>query len=152
MGITFTLFLSLAAALIASITKKYYTDKNITDISGCFVFNAVSFFVAAVVLLCWGGFGESSLFTILLGILFGVVTALGGITNVVALQCGPMSYTQVIISFSTLISALSGVMFYDESLGWAQIVGIILMLVSFVFATEKSNEEKRANLKWLVLC
>lgn len=152
MGITFTLFLSLAVAFIASITKKYYTDKNITDISGCFVFNAVNFFVAAVVLLCWGGFGESSLFTILLGILFGAVTALGGITNVVALQCGPMSYTQVIISFSTLISALSGVMFYDESLGWAQIVGMIFMLISFALAAEKGNGEKRANLKWLVVC
>ena len=152
MGITFTLILSLAAALIASITKKYYTDKNTTDISGCFVFNAVSCLVAAVILMCWGGFEAASLFTVILGITFGAVTALAGITNMVALQCGPMSYTQVIISFSTLISALSGVMFFDESMGWAQIVGIILMLVSFVFATEKNNEEKRANLKWLVLC
>ncbi len=152
MGITFTLILSLAAALIASITKKYYTDKNTTDLSGCFVFNAVSCLVATVVLLCWGGFGESSLFTILLGILFGAVTALAGITNMVALQCGPMSYTSVIISFSTLISALSGVMFFDESLGWAQIVGIVLMLLSFAFATDKSDGEKRANLKWLVVC
>ena len=54
-----------------------------------------------------------------------------------------MSYTSVIISFSTLISALSGVLFFDESLGWAQIVGIVLMLVSFILAAKSDSGEKR---------
>jgi drug/metabolite transporter (DMT)-like permease len=103
-------------------------------------------------MMCWGGFGSASSFTVVLGIVFGSVTALQGITNLSALQIGPMSYTSVIISFSTLISALSGVMFFGESLGWAQIVGIALMLVSFVLAANVSSDEKKANFKWLVLC
>ena len=72
--------------------------------------------------------------------------------NIAALQVGPMSYTSVIISFSTLISALSGVLFFDESLGWAQIVGIVLMLVSFILAAKSDSGEKKANVKWLFLC
>jgi len=121
-------------------------------ISGGFIFNAVGCLSAAVILLCWGGFGQSSVFTIVLGLVFGVVTALQGITNIAALQVGPMSYTSVIISFSTLISALSGVMFFNESLGWVQIVGIVLMLASFVLAAKNDGNEKKANLKWLFLC
>ena len=152
MGITVTLILSLAAALVGSITKKYYTDKEPTGLSGDFVFNAVGCLTAAVILLCWGGFGTASVFTIVLGVVFGAVTALQGITNIAALQVGPMSYTSVIISFSTLISALSGVMFFDESLGWAQIAGIVLMLASFVLAAKSDGDEKKANLKWLFLC
>ena len=152
MGITYTLILSLAAALGVSIAKKYYADKNSMGISGGFIFNAVGCLFAAVILLCWGGFGPSSVFTIVLGVVFGVVTALQGITNIAALQVGPMSYTTVIISFSTLISALSGVMFFDEILGWAQIVGIVLMLASFVLAAKSDSSEKKANLKWLFLC
>lgn len=152
MSIPLTLILSLASALGGSISKKYYTDKEPTGLSGGFIFNAVGSLIASAILLCLGGFGESSLFTTVLGVAFGAVTALQGITNIAALQVGPMSYTSVIISFSTLISALSGVMFFDESLGWAQIVGMVLMLASFVFATKSNGDEKKANLKWLFLC
>lgn len=152
MSVTVTLILSLAAALSGSIAKKYYTDKATADLSGGFVFNAVGCITAALILLCWGGFGSASAFTVVLGVAFGAITALQGITNIAALQVGPMSYTSVIISFSTLISALSGVMFFDEELGWAQIVGIALMLVSFLLATKSDGEEKKANLKWLSLC
>jgi drug/metabolite transporter (DMT)-like permease len=153
MNITITLILSLAAALIGGICKKYYTDKFVATISGGFFFNAVGCITSAVILLCLGGFGNASVFTVLLGLLFGAVTAFQGITNILALGCGPMSYTSVIISFSTLISALSGLVFFGESIGWAQIVGIVLMLGSFVLATKTGTEkEKKANLKWFLLC
>lgn len=152
MSIPLTLILSLAAALGGSIAKKYYTDKEPKGLSGGFVFNAVGCVTAAVILLCWGGFGTPSVFTVVLGVVFGAVTALQGIANIAALQVGPMSYTSVIISFSSLISALSGVMFFGEHLGWAQIVGIVLMLASFVLAAKNDTEEKKANLKWLFLC
>ena len=152
MNIPLTLTLSLFAALCGNITKKYYTNNNSQGVSSGFVFNAISCLTAAFILLCWGGFGKPSLFTILLGVAFGAVTALQGITNIAALQAGPMSYTSVIISFSTLLSALSGVAFFGEKLGWAQIVGIALMLVSFVLAARSDAEQRKANLKWLLLC
>lgn len=149
--ITMTLILSLCAALGAAICKKYYATIGSHSAADGFIFNAVGSLVAAAVLLCWGGVGLCSAFTVLLGLAFGAVTALQSITNFSALQCGPMSYTSVIISFSTVISALSGVIFFDESIGWAQILGIVLMLVSFALAA-KGGDGKRANLKWLMLC
>lgn len=103
-------------------------------------------------MLCWGGFGAWSVYTLLFGAAFGAVTTLRGVTNIAALNCGPMSYTSVIISFFTLISALSGVLFFGETLGWAQIVGMVLMLASFVLAAKSDGKGKRSNGKWLVLC
>ncbi len=150
MSTPITLIFSLAAALGGNIAKKYYTDNDPTRLSGGFVFNVVGCLTAAVILLCWGGFGTPSVFTTVMGVVFGAVTALQGITTIAALQVGPMSYTSVIISFSTLISALSGIMFFGESLGWSQVVGIVLMLASFVLATK--SDGKKANLKWLFLC
>ncbi len=152
MSTPLTLVLSLAAALGGSIAKKYYTEKKSDGLSGGFVFNAVSCLSAALVLWCLGGFGPSSSPTVALGIVFGAVTALQGIANIAALQIGPMSYTSVIISFSSLITALSGAAFFGESLGWAQIVGIVLMLVSFVLAAHSDGDTKKANVKWLFLC
>lgn len=152
MKIPILLILSLLAALVSSIARKYYTDKNPTGLSGGFVFNAVGCLTAAVILLCWEGFSSPSAFTLLLAVFFGAITAVQGITNIAALQVGPLSYTSVIISFSTLISALSGVMFFNESLGWAQMLGIVLMLASFVLAAKNDGKEKKITFKWLALC
>ena len=145
------LTVSLVAALGGSIFKKLYTNRD-SRLSGSFAYTAVGCLVAAAVLFAWGGFGKASLFTVLLGVLFGAVTALQGVTNMAALQVGPLSYTTVIISFSTLISALSGVLFFGESIGLWQIIGIVLMLASFALANGGENGGKRANLRWLLLC
>ena len=152
MSIPMTLVLSMAAALAVNVCKKYFTSTLSGGISGSLVFNAVSGLTAALILLLWGGFGTPSGYTVCLGVIFGAITTLQGIANLSALQCGPMSYTMVISSFSTLISALSGVAFFGETLGWAQIVGMLLMLVSFVFAVKTDAKEKKANAKWLLLC
>ena len=85
MNTTITLIVSLAAALSGNIAKKYYTDKT-EGLAGGFVFNAVGCLTAALILLLWGGFGTPSVFTIALGVVFGAVTALQGITNIAALQ------------------------------------------------------------------
>lgn len=152
MNIPLTLICSLAAALGGNIAKKYYTNKGSSGIFGVCLFNSVGFLTAAVILLCSDGLGKASLFTALLGLAFGAITVLQGIMNIVALQCGPMSYTSVIISFSTIISALSGAMFFGEKIGASHIVGMILMLASFVLSIKRDSEEKSANLKWLLLC
>lgn len=147
------LIISLFSCLIFTISKKYYMSKNPSSKAAPFLYNAVCSIAAAIVLFCWGGLGDISAYSILLGICFGLLTMLSAVANLYALRIGPMSYTTVIISFSTIISALSGVMFFGESIAWVQIVGIALMLASFVFAVDtKSESEKKANLRWLATC
>lgn len=145
------LVITLAAALGGNIAKKHYADKKGAALSAAFVFNAGSCFIAALILPIWGGVSSASWFTVLLGLAFGVVTALQGITNLLALRCGPLSYTTVVISFSTLIPSLSGILFFGEELKWAQIVGIVLMAISFLAAVEPDGDDKRLNLKWIIL-
>ena len=146
------LILSLAVAVLSQSCTKYFTKTFAVSPAGRFVYNGGANLISALVLLCWGGFGAPSTFTVLLGVAFGVVTALQGISVLAALQCGPMSYTMVITSFSLLVAALSGVAFFDERLSWAQIIGIVFMLGSFVLAVGVDKQGKKANFKWLVLC
>jgi len=74
------------------------------------------------------------------------------VLNLKALEIGPLSYTTVIISCSTLITALSGAMFFDESIAVVQYIGIGTMLVSLFLSVEKKNDGKKASAKWLILC
>jgi drug/metabolite transporter (DMT)-like permease len=63
-----------------------------------------------------------------------------------------MSYTSIFTSLSTIISALSGMMFWNENLEWSHVVGIALMLVSFVLAVDKRADKNGFSWRWLLLC
>ena len=148
--IPLTLSASLLALLGGGIVRKYFMSKDASN-AATYLFNAAGSVISAAVIFAWGGITSVSLFTLLLGIAFGLVTAVQAITHLKALEIGPMSYTQVIISFSTLISAMSGAIFWNETIEWAHWVGIALMLVSFVLAVERKNDEKGVSLRWLAV-
>ena len=145
-----TLIISMSACLVAYLAKKVFINRSSGGMTPVYVFNAVGCIVSALVLFAWGGVKGASLFTILLGALFGITVSLQGAFMTQALQIGPMSYTIVISTCSTVFTALSGFFFFDERIGAFQIVGIVLMLSSFVFANEKKEDEKKGNLKWFI--
>jgi len=143
---------SLVLGTLGSILRKLFMKENDLGTAGSFLFTAICSLFAGAVLVFWGGIGEMSRYTLIFGILFGVITAAQGITYMFAVQTGPLSYTTVITSFSTVISALSGAMFFGESISWTGIVGIVLMLLCFLLATEKGEKERKASLLWLIFC
>ena len=152
MNVYLQLALSLAAGLGSNICRKYFTVKSTSGTSGRAAYSAITSVVAAVILLLWSGVGSISGFTLWFGVLFGAVTAIQTIANVSAVNCGPMSYTSIFVSFSVLISALSGALIFGEArLELIQKVGIFLMLVSILLSANGKGDGKRINLKWLVL-
>ncbi len=152
MSIPITLVVSMSAALATSVTRKYYSEKSVGGFLSTLVFSAGSSFLAALVLFIWGGVESLSVFTLGLGVLFGAIMTGQAVAMLKALEIGPMSYTTVIVSFSTLISALSGVAFFGESIGVWQWIGIAFMLASFLLAVKEDKQEKSASFRWLVFC
>lgn len=144
--------ISLAVALLGNVLKKYYTNQASRGLTAVFLYNAVVGIVSAIILFLWGGIGSVSFFTLLLGLIFGLVTTLQTVTMLKALQVGPMSYTMLITSFSTLIPTLSGVLFFGEYIEIAHVIGIILMIISFFCAVEKGSNEKQMSVKWILFC
>ncbi len=91
-------------------------------------------------------------YTVLLGTLYGISTALMTLLNMRALRTGPLSYTNIIIFCALIIPALSGKVLYDEPVSAAQYIGVALMLLSFVLSVDTSQDSKGMNLRWLLLC
>ena len=110
-------------------------------------FNAGASLVCAIVLFLLSGCKiEISLYSLLMGLAFGVITMLNAIMNAKAIKIGPLGYTTVIVSLSTAITALSGAIFWHETLNIFKIIGIVLMLGCFVLAVDTDNKEgKKAN-------
>ena len=146
------LAVSLFAVTAGNILRKFYSAKTQNTLINAFVFSAIGSIVCAIVLAVWGGISAPSAFTVWFAAIFGAVTVIYNIIILAAYEAGPMSYTTVIVSFSTIATALSGFLFFDESISPTQIIGIVLMLASFSLAVDKSAGEKKASLRWLALC
>lgn len=112
----------------------------------------VSVIVVAVV-ACLSLFKVTfSWYSVIVGIIFGVIIFLFTLLNSIALKEGPISYTNVIINMSTVVTALSGWLFWDEELNVFMIIGIVLMAGCMVFSNVgDGTERKAASKKWLLL-
>lgn len=144
------LVISISVYFLFGIIKKIYISNCTGAIKQINFYNAIVSFFAVIVFLIWGGFGNASLFTILLAILFGAVTACQYLFFLRAISIGSWSYTTVISCLSTLIPTCSGWIFWGEPISWVQIVGVVFLVVCFFLSTDLSSKEnKKLSLKWL---
>ena len=144
------LLISMFCALFANIIKKHSTARFEAKSSLRFFFNAVISLSCVVVFFIISGVPEISAFTLLLGMLFGLITAIQFFFSLLSYQSGPFSYTSVIISLSTIISALSGYFIWGEKIAPIQIVGMALMLTCFVLSVDFSKSNKKASPAWFI--
>ena len=156
------LVISMAACLGCTIIRKYYSDKFSGKALSRYFYNAVTALVSAIALtimaICFYGVSSIlsvSLFTLILAVAFGIITAVQQIMVLKAFENGPFAYTTVITSLSMLIPTLSGVLiFRDETIKPLQYVGIALMVVCLILSVKTTGDksERKASFKWLSLC
>ncbi len=151
------LTLSIIMNLISyGVVRNEFCKEDVKNNSDLSIFNAISSLVSMVILTVICAVSSSlslpSMYTILLGIVFGLSTALCAILNLNALKSGPLSYTNVIVSCAMVIPALSGVVLYNETVSAWQLVGIMLMVTSFVCAVDSKNSGSGASFRWLFFC
>ena len=95
-----------------------------------------------------------SAFTLILGAIFGILIFLLNLFTIFALSMGNMSITYLIITSSSLIPAFSGILFFGESFGLFQLIGVVLMIISLVLCVSSSKTEKKKksgfNLRWII--
>lgn len=151
------LIVSIVLSLLScGILRNEFCKKELAGNSDLYLFNTVNSVLSAVTLTVVAAVSGSlcvpSMYTFLMGIVFGMATALCAILSMIALERGPLSYTNVIVSCAMVIPALSGLVLYGEPVSAWQYVGIALMIVSFVCAVDGENGSSGASLKWLMLC
>ncbi|MBE5765619.1 MAG: hypothetical protein E7335_00380 [Clostridiales bacterium] len=152
------LTVSVIMNLLYSVLRNSFCKKSQPNNSDMQVFNAVSSLISAITLamiaLVSNTLTMPSTYTLLLGIVFGIVTGVSSIMNLKALECGPLSYTSIICSCSMIIPALSGFVMYGDPVSASQWIGIALMLVSFVCAVDSRGDRNSGvgvSFKWFFL-
>lgn len=149
------LVITIIVSVLSSLSRAFYTKKISASSADVNIFNLVlNLTCGVVVLVLSGGFGSFSIYSVLLGLVFGALCVFQLVTNLKALGIGPFSYTTVIVSLSTIIPTLCGP-FFGETIDLFQYIGIILMIACIIMSNEKNKsgtEEKKASVLWLVLC
>ena len=120
-------------------TQKHINRFNITVYSVCFL-------LFGLLLLK----EEISGFTVLLGFLFGVVTALSNLFKMLSLSTGPMNITLLVTTSSMIIPTMSGI-FFGETFSLAKLC-IVLLLIGFIYLSVSKQKHTKASKKWLLFC
>lgn len=118
--------------------------------------NQMYFFNIIAYLLCIVLFGtllinsSISVYTILLGIAFGVVTALSNLYRMLAYANGPMNITLLVTTSSMIIPTLSGI-FFGEHPSFMKLM-MVAMLIVFIYVSLDKGNGARVNKKWILYC
>lgn len=92
-----------------------------------------------------------SVYTVVLALMFGVVTALSNFYKMKSLAAGPMHITLLITTSSMIIPTLSGV-FFGESFSLNKLIAVAVLIGFIYLSLEKASDTKKINKKWIFYC
>ena len=78
---------------------------------------------------------------------FGASYMACGVCVVLALSCGPLSLSSLILSYSLILPTLYGLVFLHDPVGPMLVIGIVLLGISLLLVN-KNTDTIRISLKW----
>jgi drug/metabolite transporter (DMT)-like permease len=125
-----------------------------SNLSGVLFLNFNIFFVAALTVFAFfvgqiNTFFEISSYSLILSVLFALFLLFTYVTQMRALNTGAASLGTLIYSCGFLVPIFYSALFLDESITLYQLIGILLLAISFGFIIPPKKGE-RFSLKWLM--
>ncbi|MBQ9784059.1 MAG: EamA family transporter [Clostridia bacterium] len=115
------------------------------------LFNAQLFAVIAVVMAIMFGAELPSWQGLLLVLCSAIGTFLFQVSYALALQCGPVSLSVLIVNFNVLLTTTFSVIVYKDPVYLSHLIGIAFLVISLLLSIKKEENAKAISGKWLVL-
>lgn len=153
----FILYFLLFVSVLTDTLRQIYNDhfgKNILITTGdALLFNFVCGVGSVVLFLCCAPFSKAQVFVIssfsmILALIFGAVTAIAQYLAIMAMATGPMSYSVLFTYLGSVIPTVFGILWFRQSVTVCQIIGSLLMLVTFFLGLDLKRE-KNVSGKWV---
>ena len=141
------LFISVFTDTLKNMYYNQFSETKLKNNRDTLLFNVVSCGGSVVLFLILGASFKISAFSFLMALVFALVTVGAQYLSLLAMSLGSMSYSVLFTYLSMLIPTIFGIVAYKAPFGWLQIVGVILMLATFVLSLDL-NSDKSVNLKW----
>ena len=128
----------------------YFGKNMMTGQRDTLLFNAVCCVGAVIYFVCRGAAFEISSFSMIMAVIFGGVTVGAQYFGLLSMGLGPMSYSVLFTYLSMLIPTVFGLVYYGADPSTLQYIGLVLMIVTFVFSCELKGDTK-VSVKWLLV-
>ena len=117
-----------------NVSKKFLKGKSDT-----MSYNAWMY-LSCIILFGLGTIGSGiSLYSVVLGAVFGAITMIAGYFRARALSNGPMHITVLLITASLIIPALSGVFMFGEEFSIQKLIAIFVLIFFIYVSLQKSD-------------
>ncbi len=145
-------YLLLVLSSFVNGLKSVYAKKSnqfLTEIHNIYTYNFYMFLVAFLIMLAKGfsSLADMNFQTLILGSLYAIFLVLAQVLLIKAMNFGGVSISSLFYSCGFLIPLILSVFAFDEAVSKAQIIGIILIIISFVISVE---QKEKATVKWFV--
>lgn len=130
-----------------NVVKKAYAQK--ADGKGVYSFNTVVSLSAILFFILSPSPLDFHISILPYAIGFAVCYTVASVFTVLAIACGSLSLTSLLLSYSLMIPTFYGLIFLHDPISWGFIVGLVFLVVS-LFLINKTKETARFSFKWLV--
>lgn len=147
------LLLSVLAETIKNAYTNHFSKRIAKNNADTYLFNAVLSFGAVIFFMFTGNVYTLSAFSLVMALVFAVVTIFAQVFLSLAMGCGPMSFS-VLFTYlgSMIIPTIYAMLFLGQLPGVTQWIGFGLMLVSITLSVDlKKKGENAMSVKWLLL-
>lgn len=138
-------FISISSMVLQNCIFNNICKKELTTNDHIYRFNMIMYAVC-IALFGIAVLGDQvSFFTIALGLLFGVFTALSNFYKMCALTSGPMHITLLVTTSSMIIPTISGI-FFGERFSFLKLI-LVVILIGFTYLSfdQTDNKKKMGN-------
>ncbi|MBO5273712.1 MAG: hypothetical protein J6I45_03765 [Clostridia bacterium] len=146
-------YLFLAVSVAVNVTggsiNNHFSKEKTISAADKYTFNIASSVASFLIAFIFASTRYISLYTLVMGILFGILNGGSVLARTFALSEGPLSLTTLIGCCGMLIPTVAGMLFWKEEISLLQIIGIVLMIValSLVVGVKK---DKKFSVKWVI--
>ncbi len=148
--VLFQIITSICSMVTQNSLFNYFSKKELKTDAHIHRFNGIVYVVCILLFGIGLVNNKVSVFTMLTGLLFGVVTALTNLYKMKALSSGTMHITLLITTSSMIIPTMSGV-FFGEHFSIQKLL-LVFVLIGFIYLSLDKSESLKVNKKWLFFC
>ena len=130
-----------------SVAKKQFGRKN--GSKGVFFFSALTSLSAAIFFVISTDSLTFDKAILPYSLFFGIAYATATVCDVIAVTCGPLSLTTLIISYSLMLPTLYGLIFLREPISFGLIPGLVLLVIS-LFLIRAKGGSVTITPKWII--
>ena len=146
--LTLQIILSSASMVTHNCLLNNVCKKELSTQDHIYRFNIISYTVCILLFGILTFQNGLSWFTVGMGVLFGVITALSNLYKMLALANGPMHITLLITTASMIIPTFSGV-FFGESFSFPKLI-VVAILLFFIYLSLGKKENGGFNKAWFL--